>query len=40
MEDLFALEGLGIRGALIATAVHSGLVSPEVLSSWLRSDNK
>jgi len=40
MEDLFALEGLGIRGALIATAVHSGLVSPKVLSSWLRSDNK
>lgn len=40
MVDLFALEGLGIRGALIATAVHSGLVSPKVLSSWLRSDNK
>jgi len=40
MVDLFALEGLGIRGALIATAIHSGLVSPKVLSSWLRSDNK
>ena len=40
MEDLFTLERLGIKGALIATAVHSGLVSPEVLSSGLKSDNK
>ncbi|HIH75591.1 MAG TPA: phosphoribosylformimino-5-aminoimidazole carboxamide ribotide isomerase [Methanosarcina sp.] len=31
MEDLFALERLGIRGALVATAVHSGSVPPEVI---------
>ena len=35
MEDLFTLEKLGIRGALIATAIHSGLVSPEVVRSGL-----
>jgi phosphoribosylformimino-5-aminoimidazole carboxamide ribotide isomerase len=40
MEDLFTLEKLGIRGALIATAIHSGLVSPDVLSSGLKTDNK
>jgi phosphoribosylformimino-5-aminoimidazole carboxamide ribotide isomerase len=40
MEDLFTLEMLGIKGALVATAVHSGLVSPEVLNSGLKSDNK
>ncbi len=40
MEDLFTLEKLGIKGALIATAIHSGLVSPEVLSSGLKADNK
>jgi len=40
MEDLFILEGLGIKGALVATAVHSGLVSPEVLGSGLKSDDK
>jgi phosphoribosylformimino-5-aminoimidazole carboxamide ribotide isomerase len=33
MEDLFTLDKLGIKGVLVATAVHSGLVSPEVLSS-------
>lgn len=35
MENLFTLEKLGVRGALIASAVHSGLVSPDVLSSAL-----
>ncbi len=40
MEDLFTLEKLGIRGALIATAVHSGLISPDVLSSGLKLDGK
>lgn len=40
MEDLFTLDMLGIKGALVATAVHSGLVPPEVLSSGLKSDNK
>jgi phosphoribosylformimino-5-aminoimidazole carboxamide ribotide isomerase len=37
MEDLFTLEKLGIRGALIATAIHSGLVSPEVMRSGYES---
>ncbi len=40
MEDLFTLDRLGIKGALVATAVHSGLVSPDVLSSGLKADNK
>jgi phosphoribosylformimino-5-aminoimidazole carboxamide ribotide isomerase len=40
MKDLFTLERLGIKGALVATAVHSGLVSPEVLDSGLKSDKK
>lgn len=35
IEDLVTLEKLGIGGALIATAIHSGLVSPDVLSSGL-----
>jgi phosphoribosylformimino-5-aminoimidazole carboxamide ribotide isomerase len=34
-EDLFTLERLGIKGALIATAVHSGRVSQDVLSSGI-----
>jgi phosphoribosylformimino-5-aminoimidazole carboxamide ribotide isomerase len=40
MEDLFTLEKLGIKGALIATAVHSGQVSPYVLSLGLEAGNK
>jgi phosphoribosylformimino-5-aminoimidazole carboxamide ribotide isomerase len=40
MEDLFTLEQLGIKGAMIATAIHSGQVSPDVLSSGLKADNK
>lgn len=40
MEDLFILDMLGIKGALVATAVHSGLVPPAMLSSGLKSDNK
>lgn len=37
MEDLLTLEKLGIRGALVATAVHSGAIPLEVLrSSQLR----
>lgn len=35
MEDLFALERLGIKGALVATAIHSGSVPPEVMTSGL-----
>lgn len=40
MEDFVTLEMLGIKGALVATAVHSGVVSPEVLNSGLKSNNK
>ncbi|MGV8078251.1 MAG: HisA/HisF-related TIM barrel protein [Methanosarcina sp.] len=40
MEDLFILNRLGIKGVLVATAVHSGKISPEVLGSGLKSDNK
>ncbi len=40
MEDLYTLDKLGIKGALIATAIHSGMVSPAVLSSGLKFDNK
>lgn len=40
MEDLFTLDKLGIKGALVATAVHSGLVPPAVLSLGIKSDNK
>jgi len=40
MEDLVTLEMLGIKGALVATAIHSGVVSPEVLNSGLKSNNK
>jgi phosphoribosylformimino-5-aminoimidazole carboxamide ribotide isomerase len=32
MEDLFALDSLGIKGALVATAIHSGEVPPEVMT--------
>jgi phosphoribosylformimino-5-aminoimidazole carboxamide ribotide isomerase len=32
MEDLLTLERLGIKGALIATSVHSGMISPSMLS--------
>lgn len=39
-EDFSTLEKLGIRGALIATAVHSGRVSPDVLSSGLKADSE
>lgn len=39
MKDLFTLEDLGIKGALVATAIHSGLVSPDVLSSGIKPDN-
>lgn len=39
MEDLLTLEMLGIKGALVATAIHSGLVSPSVMISGLKSDN-
>lgn len=35
MEDLFALDRLGIKGALVATAVHSGSVRPEVMTLGL-----
>ncbi|MDR7664569.1 HisA/HisF-related TIM barrel protein [Methanosarcina sp. Z-7115] len=40
MEDLFTLDRLGIKGALVATAVHSGMVSPDVLNSGLKAYNK
>jgi phosphoribosylformimino-5-aminoimidazole carboxamide ribotide isomerase len=39
MEDLFTLDKLGIKGALVATAVHSGMVPQAVLSSGLKSDD-
>jgi phosphoribosylformimino-5-aminoimidazole carboxamide ribotide isomerase len=39
MEDLFTLDKLGIKGALVATAVHSGKVPPAVLSSGLKSND-
>jgi phosphoribosylformimino-5-aminoimidazole carboxamide ribotide isomerase len=39
MEDLYTLEMLGIKGALVATAVHSGLVPPAIMISGLKSDN-
>ncbi len=40
MEDLFTLEKLGIRGALIATAIHSGMVPPDLLSSGLKAEDE
>ena len=40
MEDLSTLERLGIKGALVATAVHSGQIFPEVLSSGIKLNNK
>ncbi|NLO29934.1 MAG: phosphoribosylformimino-5-aminoimidazole carboxamide ribotide isomerase [Methanosarcina mazei] len=36
MKDLFALDSLGIKGALVATAIHSGEVSPEVMTLGLK----
>jgi len=36
MEDLLTLEKLGIKGVLVATAVHSGQILPEVLNSGIR----
>lgn len=33
MEHLFTLKKIGVEGALIATAIHSGAVSPEFLRS-------
>jgi phosphoribosylformimino-5-aminoimidazole carboxamide ribotide isomerase len=35
MEDLFALEKLGIKGALVATAIHSGSIPPETMTLGL-----
>ena len=40
MEDLFALNRLGIKGALVATAIHSGSVPPEVMSLGLENLKK
>ncbi len=40
MQDLFTLNMLGIKGALVATAVHSGLVPPAVLSAGLKPDDE
>ena len=40
MEDLFALKRLGIKGALVATAIHSGSVPPEVMSLGLENIKK
>lgn len=36
MEDLFALDSLGIKGALVATAIHSGSVPLEVMTRGLK----
>lgn len=35
IEDLFALEKLGIKGALVATAIHTGSVPLEVITIGL-----
>lgn len=35
MEDLFALEKLGVKGALVATAVHNGSIPLPVLRNGL-----
>jgi phosphoribosylformimino-5-aminoimidazole carboxamide ribotide isomerase len=35
MDDIITLEKIGIKGALIATAIHTGFVSPNVLNSGL-----
>ncbi|AKB83887.1 Phosphoribosylformimino-5-aminoimidazole carboxamide ribotide isomerase related protein [Methanosarcina barkeri 3] len=40
MEDLFTLDKLGIKGALVATAIHSGMVPPAVLSSGFKSNDE
>lgn len=40
MEDLFTLDKHGIKGALVATAVHSGMVPPAVLSSGFKSNDE
>jgi phosphoribosylformimino-5-aminoimidazole carboxamide ribotide isomerase len=40
MEDLFALNRLGIKGALVATAIHSGSVPPEVMNLGLENISK
>ena len=40
MDDLFTLDSLGIKGALVATAVHSGRVPPEVMSFGFKSNNR
>lgn len=36
MEDLLALDSLGIKGALVATAIHSGSVPPEVMTQGFK----
>ncbi|WP_410508068.1 HisA/HisF-related TIM barrel protein [Methanosarcina hadiensis] len=36
MEDLLALNSLGIKGALVATAIHSGSVPPEVMTQGFK----
>ncbi|AKB20760.1 Phosphoribosylformimino-5-aminoimidazole carboxamide ribotide isomerase related protein [Methanosarcina sp. WH1] len=40
MEDLFALDRLGIKGALVATAIHTGLVPLEVMNLGLEQIKK
>lgn len=36
IEDLLALDSLGIKGALVATAIHSGSIPPEVMTQGLK----
>lgn len=40
MEDLFTLDRLGIKGALVATAVHTGAIPLKVLNSGFNSNEK
>ncbi|WP_440946673.1 HisA/HisF-related TIM barrel protein [Methanosarcina sp. T3] len=40
MEDLFALDRLGIKGALVATAIHSGAVPLKVMNPGLEQIKK
>ena len=40
MHDLCTLDKLGIKGALVATAIHSGYVPSAVLSAGLKPDNE
>jgi len=40
LQDLEQLEAMGIPAALVATALHSGALTPEAISSLMKNENQ